>query len=334
MVPAGQPAPLAYTEEEATLIAPLKTASERPPAYQPASGPLHAAPYSRQPTYNPPVPQSAPIPAEQPAPPPVVPVPAEQRVPSVPAPEAVASVRPPSPQAQQAPLPGVEGGSRFPSSITIRVPKVRREHLIAITSVAATLALVGIFSFVTRPEGSRARSEFLGGERTESTTSTEKKAAAPPAASISVPVVAAPTVAAAPTATTDPTPTPAPTSAPTPTTLSIASLPASTHGRQPAPGGGPLPTPTPAVVESPPPSRPEPPTSSGGGSGMGTISIVCRPACDSVFVKGRHMGPSPILGAAMPVGSHLVVLKRSGSPNKTAVITVTEGKNTPLRVEM
>jgi hypothetical protein len=67
---------------------------------------------------------------------------------------------------------------------------------------------------------------------------------------------------------------------------------------------------------------------------MGTISIVCRPACDSVFVKGRNMGPSPILGASMPAGSHLVVLKRSGSPNKTAVITVTEGKNTPLRVEM
>lgn len=67
---------------------------------------------------------------------------------------------------------------------------------------------------------------------------------------------------------------------------------------------------------------------------MGTISIVCRPACDSVFVKGRNLGPSPILGVSMPTGSHLVVLKRSGSPNKTTVITVTEGKNTPLRVEM
>jgi hypothetical protein len=61
---------------------------------------------------------------------------------------------------------------------------------------------------------------------------------------------------------------------------------------------------------------------------------VCSPACDSVLVKGRDLGPSPIIGVAMPEGSYPVLLKRSGAPNKASVITVTAGKNAALRIKM
>jgi hypothetical protein len=306
----------------------------QPPEVNSVRPAVHAAPVEPSPVahaspaeQHPVAPSSAAwMPAGQPA----APVPA-------PEPAAPAAVEAGSP-VFQAPLPGVEAVSRFPSSITIRVPKVRREHLIAIVSVAATLALVGVVSFATRPAESRARGEFLGADRAEATAVAEKKApvaaatasvataATAPASVAAVATATAPTTTTAPVATA--APAPSPTSAPAPTTLNIASLPTANHGHQPAPGG---PAPVPAPV-APPPSKPEPPAPSAGGTG--TISIVCSPACDSVLVKGRDLGPSPIIGVAMPEGSYPVLLKRSGAPNKASVITVTAGKNAALRIKM
>ncbi|MDW8250924.1 MAG: PEGA domain-containing protein, partial [Myxococcales bacterium] len=74
--------------------------------------------------------------------------------------------------------------------------------------------------------------------------------------------------------------------------------------------------------------------SSAGGGGNGFLTVVCKPACDSVIVKGRNLGPSPVVNMAFPAGTYPVVLKRSGSPTKSSSVTIVAGKNTPLRVEM
>jgi hypothetical protein len=68
--------------------------------------------------------------------------------------------------------------------------------------------------------------------------------------------------------------------------------------------------------------------------GSGFLTVVCTPFCDSVLVKGRNLGPSPVLKAPLPAGTHGVTLKKSGSPSKTVTATITAGQTTPLRVKM
>jgi serine/threonine-protein kinase len=68
--------------------------------------------------------------------------------------------------------------------------------------------------------------------------------------------------------------------------------------------------------------------------GSGFLTVVCTPYCDAVIVKGRNLGPSPVLKAPLPAGTHGVTLKKSGSPSKTMTATITAGQTTPLRVKM
>jgi hypothetical protein len=216
----------------------------------------------------------------------------------------------------QAPVPEVEPAvSRFPSTITIRVPKVRRDHAIAVGSVLGTLAVVGLFFLVMSPREQRPRGDPLVSDKNE--------AASTASVAPTVAAAQAPSAIAAPPGATSSAPvltTPPPSVMP-PTVL-IGALP-------PAQQPGLRVPPTP-VVPAPTEEKPAPP--SGGASG--TITVMCKPACDAVFVRTRNLGPSPIVGQALPVGSHPVTLKRSGSPNKQTMVTIEEGKNSAIRMDM
>ncbi len=219
----------------------------------------------------------------------------------------------------QAPVPEVAlAVSRFPSTITIRVPKVRRDHAIAAGSVLGTLAVVGLLFLVMTPREQRPRGDPLVSDKSE-----------PTATASAAPTVAVPQAPSAPAA-----PPSAVASAPPPTTASAAPPTVLIGALPPAQQPGPRPLPVPVV---PPPTvpaateeKPTPPS----GVASGTITVMCKPACDAVFVRTRNLGPSPIVGQALPVGDHPVTLKRSGSPNKQTVVHIEEGKNSAIRMDM
>jgi hypothetical protein len=67
--------------------------------------------------------------------------------------------------------------------------------------------------------------------------------------------------------------------------------------------------------------------------GVGFFTLVCSPTCDSVFVDERSLGPSPIVRAELPVGSHSVRLRR-GSISKHISVTIVQGQTSARRVSM
>jgi serine/threonine protein kinase len=72
------------------------------------------------------------------------------------------------------------------------------------------------------------------------------------------------------------------------------------------------------------PSSKEPP---------GTLTIISKPACDSVVAGGRSLGPCPVFGVSMPPGQHRVTLKRKGK-SKTIMVRVQSGKSATHNVSM
>ncbi len=156
---------------------------------------------------------------------------------------------------------------------------------------------------------------------------TEKPQPAPVATVTAPP---APTPAPTPTATAAPSPviatgTPVqPTAAATPDKpVDPSSLPKETADKPKTGGtpkvGGYKPVPAPAT---PAPSK-EP----------GFLTVVCDPFCDSVSAGGRSLGPSPVVRAALPPGTHGVGLRSKGV-KKSISVTIVSGQTTARRVKM
>ncbi len=61
---------------------------------------------------------------------------------------------------------------------------------------------------------------------------------------------------------------------------------------------------------------------------QGKVNIVCNPSCDEVVVAGRSFGPSPVVGAQLPAGTHEVTLKRKTQVDARKQIVVTAGQTT------
>jgi hypothetical protein len=55
----------------------------------------------------------------------------------------------------------------------------------------------------------------------------------------------------------------------------------------------------------------------------GLVNIVCNPSCDDVVIGGRSYGPSPVVRAEVPAGSHEVTLKRKDQADTRKQLVVT-----------
>ncbi len=63
---------------------------------------------------------------------------------------------------------------------------------------------------------------------------------------------------------------------------------------------------------------------------MGSITIICYPACEQVIDNGVSLGKSPILARPVPAGKHTIQLMAGGA-KKSAVLTVKPDENADLR---
>ncbi|MBK8996351.1 MAG: serine/threonine protein kinase [Myxococcales bacterium] len=155
----------------------------------------------------------------------------------------------------------------------------------------------------------------------------------------------APTPAPSPTLAATPTPAPTPTLVPVPTATPepvnpdslpkegpTAAAPTATASPTPKPvGPTPTPTPTPksTAVATPTPT----PTPTPGKGEPGYLTVMCVPGCDAVSAGGRSLGPSPVVRAALPPGTHGVGL-RKGAIKKSLSVTIVSGQTTARRVTM
>jgi serine/threonine protein kinase len=292
------------------------------PATLPAAGvppPVPANPNQYSP---PPVPGAAVTPYLAPAPQPYpAPAPHDHGAPPVSeSPTYVPPYQPAAPQPVPAALPS-EQAQLLQRDPTLQLSSIRRQRQMGLTilaSVAGTLALVGAIALVLL-RGKENLSQDASSATPPQETSPKATATATPDSN-----------------TTAPSPTATETSPVTsPSTLSTATATAKVPT-----------TATTPVAKTPPPEKTAPPTEKtdslpekvdktpAASGGNGFLTVVCKPACDSVIVKGRNLGPSPVVNVAFPAGTYPVVLKRSGSPPKSSSVTITAGKNTPLRVNM
>jgi serine/threonine-protein kinase len=364
-VPPVPPAHNAYDDEEddniKTIVAPARSLliddsmptvalAHQPGAFVRSPLPAAGAPYQPPPVDQagpPPVPTPPPVvgyPAPQPPPVNTHPAPQPPQVNSYPAPAAQNNGHPaPTPAPYPAPQPAISESPTFiptpaanlaspPELSPAQVQNLQRDPtvqlmahqqkkqmgLLVLASVAGTLLLVGVLALV-----------FLKNDGKK-----EKDSDA---------TAAQPTAAASSTA---PAPTPTP---PVQDTVVVVqpNPPKDSEGEggkkdpppktkeTPAPKPKAVDPPSPSPVPQPPPQPPVPqPTTPPSGGGNGFLTVVCSPACDSVVVKGRNLGPSPVMKAPFPAGTYPVVLKRNGSPPKATSVTITADKTTPLRMSM
>ena len=106
---------------------------------------------------------------------------------------------------------------------------------------------------------------------------------------------------------------------------------------KPKPVAKPKPKPRPKPVAKPKPKpvakAPAPPPKKSAG-GTGYVTIVCDPACDSVTVDGKNLGPSPVVRSAVSAGPQSVTLEAKGYKSKTISLKVEAGKTTARRVKL
>lgn len=91
------------------------------------------------------------------------------------------------------------------------------------------------------------------------------------------------------------------------------------------------PTRPPPVVRPPPsPPDPSPPPTAASGAKPGLLTVICKPACDSVVLDGkRPLGGTPISKVPVPPGTHRLVLKvDQPAAQKTVNVTITSGETT------
>jgi serine/threonine protein kinase len=66
----------------------------------------------------------------------------------------------------------------------------------------------------------------------------------------------------------------------------------------------------------------------------GYLSLVCVPYCDAVVVRGRNLGPSPVLREPFEPGAYTVQLRRKGAPSTSRMVIIQSGAATSLRVRL
>ena len=93
------------------------------------------------------------------------------------------------------------------------------------------------------------------------------------------------------------------------------------------PNATPIPAATPTPVEMP--SVPEPPRTAGSG----TLVLNARPWAD-VFVDGRSAGRTPVLGLAVPAGTHRIEFRHPALPSQVETRDVAAGGKVVVNAEM
>ncbi|MCS6898393.1 MAG: serine/threonine-protein kinase [Myxococcales bacterium] len=68
--------------------------------------------------------------------------------------------------------------------------------------------------------------------------------------------------------------------------------------------------------------------------GQGFLSVVCRPYCDAVQIRGRDLGPTPLLRSPLAPGTYTARLLRKGIAPRTIHFTIQRGQTTSLRVNL
>jgi serine/threonine protein kinase len=68
--------------------------------------------------------------------------------------------------------------------------------------------------------------------------------------------------------------------------------------------------------------------------GQGFLSVVCRPYCEAVQVRGRDLGPTPLLRSPLAPGAYTARLLRQGLAPRTISFTIQRGQTTSLRVNL
>jgi hypothetical protein len=66
----------------------------------------------------------------------------------------------------------------------------------------------------------------------------------------------------------------------------------------------------------------------------GFVNVVCNPSCDDVVAGGRSLGPSPIVRAELPAGTHKLILKRKSQADKEVEVEVKAGEVAVLNVKL
>jgi eukaryotic-like serine/threonine-protein kinase len=139
--------------------------------------------------------------------------------------------------------------------------------------------------------------------------SAAEPASSAPAAEAAAPAPAREPLAAAPAAKP---------AAPSPEAVSISGLP-----EAPPLGGSPR-RPAPAIDRQ---ASTEP-------AGKGYLVMICVPYCDSVVVRGRNLGPSPIVKHALAPGSYSASLLKKGLPMRRVTFSVKPGETTAVRIRL
>lgn len=65
----------------------------------------------------------------------------------------------------------------------------------------------------------------------------------------------------------------------------------------------------------------------------GFLTVLCIPSCDSVSVRGKKLGPSPIVRAVVPVGT-ITVSGRKGRSMRATTTVIKKGETSAVRLQM
>jgi serine/threonine-protein kinase len=199
----------------------------------------------------------------------------------------------------------------------------RSSVLIAVIAAATTLIALTLVALVVLKITDQKPTERTG----------------PTSAVLPVPApTPSPTVAATTQTPVTPTGVPVPTPPATSEPVNPDSLPkeqptAAVTTQVPTAKPGPAPAPKPVPVAGGGAPKPVPAPAPAGKGEPGYLTVMCVPGCDSISAGGRSLGPSPVVRAALPPGTHGVGL-RKGSVKKSLSVTIVSGQTTARRVTM
>jgi serine/threonine-protein kinase len=213
----------------------------------------------------------------------------------------------------------------------------RRPALLAL-AVAAPAALValGVGLVLSRPQAATADASLAvhaprSHEPAAARETIPARSAAPRIEPLSIPAppLPPPPTPAAPPAAAPPSAARAP--APTPTfTLDLRDLPSTSA----APPAAPAPTGRRATAHAVATRSHAEDRATSAALAPGYLSLVCVPFCEAVVVRGRNLGPSPILREPLEPGAYTVQLRRRGTAPVSRTVIIQSGTPTSLRVRL
>ncbi|WP_170319952.1 PEGA domain-containing protein [Polyangium spumosum] len=81
-------------------------------------------------------------------------------------------------------------------------------------------------------------------------------------------------------------------------------------------------------------TRAEPAAKPDAAPPKGFVTVACNPGCEGVLVDGRSLGPSPVVRAELPAGTHKLTLRRKGYPEKKVDVVVKAGATALVDVKL